>query len=187
MTPQQIHNYFVTNFDEEPVDDSDKYNQEFFQNSSAFPNIPPVVNASKADIDHMLGQWDVEGLAAGMGRMAVDETSSSSSGPEETSAGSSEEADLFIKPLSNNGTVASTSQDGRVKLLVAVSPSSSSAQVGPSSPAPPAAAAAPAAPAGASLQVPRAAPITRSTSEKVPSRSDMMNALRAQWTRHTTK
>lgn len=182
MTPQQIHNYFVTNFDEEPRDDSDKYNQEFFQNSSAFPNIPPVVNASKADIDHMLGQWDVEGLAAGMGRMAVDETSSSSSGPEETSAGSSEEADLFIKPLSNNGTVASTSQDGRVKLLVAVSPSSSSAQVGPPSPA------APAAPAGASLQVPgRAAPITRSTSEKVPSRSDMMNALRAQWTRHTTK
>lgn len=90
-------------------------------------------------------------------------------------------------PLSHNGTLTATGEDGRVRLIVPVSPSGSTSGVGE----PPAELKQ--TPTSTTLKVPGAdslapaAPITRSTSEKVPNRSEMMTALRSQWTRHTTK
>ncbi|XP_018565936.1 capon-like protein isoform X2 [Anoplophora glabripennis] len=84
----------------------------------------------------------------------------------------------FIKPLAQMGTLTTTDTEGRVRVIVPV-PSNSNED------------------AGAllsnlritdDLRLLNGPPITRSTSEKVPNRSELMSQVqRTAWARHTTK
>lgn len=79
----------------------------------------------------------------------------------------------FIKPLSQMGTLTTTDSEGRVRVIVPV-PSNSGEDAGNLM---------------ASLRISDdSRPITRSTSEKVPNRSELMSQVqRTTWARHTTK
>ncbi|XP_045783891.1 carboxyl-terminal PDZ ligand of neuronal nitric oxide synthase protein [Maniola jurtina] len=202
MTNDQIQNYLISKFRDMPftngTDVQPRTNKHFFQNCKAFPHIPPLSHhCSNSDLASLLRQQcsadkssSSDELGAVAQAMSVGHsqnslystsqpTTSKDSSPDSSS---SDEAVPFIMPLSHNGTLTATGEDGRVRLIVPVSPSSSAA--GLTEPAPTVRPT----PVGATLQVPApAAPITRSTSEKVPNRSEMMTALRSQWTRHTTK
>lgn len=202
MSNEDIQNYLIEKFQKfdfgsentEPSPSAYSSNQHFFQNSRAFPNIPLLTNhysssdlASLLDNQHYeeneLGEFGgvAQPMIVGHSQNSLSDTS------KDSSPTSSEEGVPFIMPLSHNGTLAATGEDGRVRLIVPVSPSPSSSEVvSIKIEAPPES-------SGATLKVPEAdrpnpsGPITRSTSEKVPNRSEMMTALRAQWTRHTTK
>lgn len=206
MTDEEIQNYLIEKFqsidfdneNKEPSPSAFSSNQHFFQNSRAFPHIPPLTNHySNSDLASLLDNqiYEENGLLEEFGLMAqpmnVDHSQNSFTDSKDTSKDSSptssEEGMPFIMPLSHNGTLAATGEDGRVRLIVPVSPSPSTSDVvSIKIEAPPES-------SGATLKVPDAdrpnpsGPITRSTSEKVPNRSEMMTALRAQWTRHTTK
>lgn len=196
MTNEQIQNYLIEKFQSMPFlnGQGEDDNREFYQNSNAFPHIPPISSHfSNSDLASLLNNQmmgssdDCGGLAQAMsiGHSQNSLYSSQDSSSKDSSPDSSSEDGMpYIMPLSHNATLKATGNDGRVRLIVPVSPSESAADVaeargGPSTSG-----------AGSSLQVPgdgQAAPITRSTSEKVPNRSELMAALRAQWTRHTTK
>lgn len=204
MTNEEIQNYLIEKFqrfdfeNKEPSPSAFSSNQHFFQNSRAFPNIPPLANHySNSDLASLLDNqpYEENGLLGEFGVMAQpmvvgysqNSLTDSKDTSKDSSPTSSEEGVPFIMPLSHNGTLAATGEDGRVRLIVPVSPSASSSDVvSIKIEAPPES-------SGATLKVPDAdhsnpaGPITRSTSEKVPNRSEMMTALRAQWTRHTTK
>ncbi|VVC88182.1 unnamed protein product [Leptidea sinapis] len=191
MTNEQIQNYLITKFEDMTFSKDDNPScQQYYQNSNAFPNIPPIVNNySNSDLESLLNQYKMNSSPEELGAaqaMSIGHSQSSlysqpSSSPDSSS---SDEADgvPFILPLSHGATLATTGHDGRVRLVVPVTPSESSSNVADSTE-----------PSGPSLTVPDAghlapgAPITRSTSEKLPHRSEMMLALRSQWTRHTTK
>ncbi|XP_050683229.1 capon-like protein isoform X1 [Leptidea sinapis] len=191
MTNEQIQNYLITKFEDMTFSKDDNTScQQYYQNSNAFPNIPPIVNNySNSDLESLLNQYKMNSSPEELGAaqaMSIGHSQSSlysqpSSSPDSSS---SDEADgvPFILPLSHGATLATTGHDGRVRLVVPVTPSESSSNVADSTE-----------PSGPSLTVPDAghlapgAPITRSTSEKLPHRSEMMLALRSQWTRHTTK
>lgn len=216
MSNDQIQNYLISKFQNmggfpngqanETKPSNINYNQQFFQNSNAFPTIPPLTSHySNSDLANLLykdmctSNDELGNLAQAMSVGQSDNslysnsqpTTSKDSSPE---GSSSDEGAPFIMPLSHNCTLTATGEDGRVRLIVPVSPSESASDVVESQ------AEAQASSQGASgltLRVPGqdrpgallapAAPITRTTSEKVPNRSEMMTALRSQWTRHTTK
>lgn len=84
----------------------------------------------------------------------------------------------FIKPLAQMGTLTTTDTDGRVRVIVPV-PSNSNEDAGTLL---------------SNLRITddlrllNGPPITRSTSEKVPNRSELMSQVqRTAWARHTTK
>lgn len=185
------------------------YNQQFFQNCNAFPTIPPLTNHySNSDLASLLNHKvykDMSSSTDDFGDLAQamsvgqsenslysnsQPTTSKDSSPD---GSSSDEGAPFIMPLSHNGTLTATGEDGRVRLIVPVSPSESTSDVVEAKAEEAQGA------SGHTLKVPGqeparagtllapAAPITRTTSEKVPNRSEMMTALRSQWTRHTTK
>ena len=220
MTNDQIQNYLISKFQNmggfPNGNDASKppapinYNQQFFQNCNAFPTIPPLSNHySNSDLASLLNHQlykeicssndELGNLAQAMS-VGQSENSLYSNNSQPTTSkdsspdgSSSDEGAPFIMPLSHNGTLTATGEDGRVRLIVPVSPSESSSDVVEAQVEPQGA-------SGHSLRVPGqaagqapgallapAAPITRTTSEKVPNRSEMMTALRSQWTRHTTK
>ncbi|XP_028171970.1 capon-like protein [Ostrinia furnacalis] len=206
MTNEQIQNYLISKFQDMggfPNDFTEKKiaNQQFFQNCNAFPNIPPLTNHySHTDIASLLNHSVykhksnsteelgaiAQAMSLGHSENSLFSNSQASTSKDSTpDAFSSDDGLPFIMPLSHNGTLTATGDDGRVRLIVPVSPSESASDVAdlPSDTQ---------GHSGVSLKVPDrltapAAPITRSTSEKVPNRSEMMTALRSQWTRHTTK
>ncbi|CAH0684648.1 unnamed protein product [Chilo suppressalis] len=204
MTNEQIQNYLISKFQDMGgfplVPETKTNNQQFFQNCNAFPNIPPLTNHySHTDIASLLNHnvykeksssTDELGAMAQAMSLGHSENSLCSNSQATTSkdstpeAFSSDEGVAFIMPLSHNGTLTATGDDGRVRLIVPVSPSGSTSDIGdiPNETQ---------SYSGVTLKVPErlspAAPITRTTSEKVPNRSEMMTALRSQWTRHTTK
>lgn len=206
MTNEEIQNYLIEKFQrfdfgsdiKEPSPSAFSSNQHFFQNSRAFPNIPPLTNHySNSDLASLLDNqpYEENSLLGDFGVMtqpmvvghSPNSLTNSKDTSKDSSPTSSEEGVPFIMPLSHNGTLTATGEDGRMRLIVPVSPSPSSSDVvNIKIEAPPES-------SGATLKVPDAdrpnpaGPITRSTSEKVPNRSEMMTALRAQWTRHTTK
>ncbi|XP_045510152.1 carboxyl-terminal PDZ ligand of neuronal nitric oxide synthase protein isoform X2 [Colias croceus] len=195
MSNEQIQSYLISKFKDIMVDndrDTKAKGQLFYQNTNAFPNIPPLKShLSNSDISSLLKNKTADEIEAMAQAMSFGNSQSSLSGSSDTSSSSSSSSDSsssefagpFIRPLSHSGTLTATGQDGRVRLIVPVSPSESTAEVAEPQ----------AGPSGATLSVPGpsqlapGAPITRSTSEKVPNRSDLMAALRSQWTRHTTK
>lgn len=208
MSNEEIQNYLISKFQdmggfsEETSPKKFNANQQFYQNSNAFPNIPPLTNHySAADLASLLGHSAyaepqtgaaeaallAQAMSVGHSENSLFSPSQDSSSKESTADDcSSDEGGIpFIMPLSHNGLLTATGSDGRVRLIVPVSPSESVAEVRPPAPAPALNPPAPA-PAPTLLAVP-AAPITRTTSEKVPNRSEMMTALRSQWARHTTK
>ncbi|CAH0578039.1 unnamed protein product [Chrysodeixis includens] len=199
------------------------YNQQFFQNCNAFPTIPPLTNHySNSDLASLLNHKVYKDMCSStddFGELAQamsvgqsenslysnsQPTTSKDSSPD---GSSSDEGAPFIMPLSHNGTLTATGEDGRVRLIVPVSPSESTSDVGEAKAeeaqgasghtlrvpgqeparAGGSGSAGTSAGAGAGALLAPAAPITRTTSEKVPNRSEMMTALRSQWTRHTTK
>lgn len=221
MTNEQIQNYLISKFQNmggfpnggEPVPVSKpaptiNYNQQFFQNCNAFPSIPPLASHySNTDLANLLSQQgykDIGGSNEEFGNLAqamsvaqsenslYSNSQQSSSKDSSPDGSSSEDGAPFIMPLSHNCTLTATGEDGRVRLIVPVSPSESTSDVVETQAEPQ-----PSSSSGHTLRVPGqerpgtllapAAPITRTTSEKVPNRSEMMSALRAQWTRHTTK
>ncbi|CAH2103890.1 unnamed protein product [Euphydryas editha] len=206
MTNDQIQNYLISKFQDmaftNGTETKSNQGKQFYQNCNAFPNIPPLTNHySNSDLASLLSHQaykekfsssdEVGAIAQAMSigqsqnsLYSTSHTTSKDSSPDEMS---SDDSIPFIMPLSHNGTLAATGNDGRVRLIVPVSPSESTSDVGGQQTE-----------AkdnlGSTLKVPGAeqtlapaAPITRSTSEKVPNRSEMMTALRSQWTRHTTK
>ncbi|CAF4751098.1 unnamed protein product [Pieris macdunnoughi] len=197
MSNEQIQNYLISKFQDLNFGDDDKWNQQFYQNCNAFPNIPPLMNHySNSDLssllNHQVYNQNSKSLdeAGAMAQMSIGHsqnslysTSQSTTSKDSSPDLSSDEGMAFIMPLSHNGTLAATSDDGRVRLIVPISPSESTSDFGEITDIKE--------PTGATLKVPgaeaSAAPITRTTSEKVPNRSEMMTALRSQWTRHTTK
>ncbi|CAH0703450.1 unnamed protein product [Spodoptera exigua] len=219
MTNEQIQNYLISKFQNmggfpnggeatnKPAP-TINYNQQFFQNCNAFPSIPPLTSHySNTDLANLLNQQgykDIGGSTEEFGQLAqamsvaqsenslYSNSQQSSSKDSSPDGSSSEDGAPFIMPLSHNCTLTATGEDGRVRLIVPVSPSESTSEVGE-----PQAEPQPSSSSGHTLRVPGqerpgtllapAAPITRTTSEKVPNRSEMMTALRAQWTRHTTK
>ncbi|XP_026759635.2 capon-like protein isoform X1 [Galleria mellonella] len=208
MTNEQIQNYLISKFQDmggfsnsnAETKSSSSSNQQFFQNSNAFPNIPPLTNHySNSDLASLMNHkvykdicnsTDELGTLAQAMSVGQSENSLYSNSQPTTSkdstpdAFSSDDGVPFIMPLSHNGTLTATSEDGRVRLIVPVSPSESVSDVVDLQPEAQTS-------SGMSLKVPEllapAAPITRTTSEKVPNRSEMMAAMRSQWTRHTTK
>ncbi|KOB76703.1 Dystrophin-like protein 1, partial [Operophtera brumata] len=207
MSNEQIQDYLITRFEEMggfpnqtnklPAKSTFNANQQYYQNCQAFPNIPPLVNHySNSDLQSLLSH-SVFNEPARSVHLAMSEGQSDNSlfspdtpdyrdsSSKDSSDSSSEEGISFIKPLSHNGTLTATGEDGRVRLIVPVSPSESVSDV--AEPVPPPGG------SGNTLTVPGCAgvapnaPITRTTSEKVPNRSEMMTAMRQQWTRHTTK
>ncbi|XP_063632834.1 capon-like protein isoform X1 [Cydia splendana] len=206
MTNEQIQNYLIAKFQNVNTDgtgDSPINNNNgtlkhspFYQNRNAFPNVPPVIdNFNNGDIADLLniepysrhiGENNLEqAMSVGQSEVSLYSASQATTSKDSTpEACSSDDGVPFIMPLSHNGTLTATGEDGRVRLIVPVSPSGSTSDVPEMRPE--------TAPQGNTLTVPGAsvayaAPITRSTSEKVPNHSHMMTALRQQWTRHTTK
>lgn len=83
----------------------------------------------------------------------------------------------FIKPLSQIGTLTTTDPEGRLRVLVPVTGHPDEAANLMTNLR-----------LGDELRVNGPAPITRSTSEKVPNRSELMSQVqRTMWARHTTK
>ncbi|XP_026727775.1 carboxyl-terminal PDZ ligand of neuronal nitric oxide synthase protein isoform X4 [Trichoplusia ni] len=223
MSNDQIQNYLITKFQNmggfpngnsnsngnEQKSSNINYNQQFFQNCNAFPTIPPLTNHySNSDLASLLNHKvykdmcsstdDFGDLAQAMSVGQSENSLYSNSQPTTSKdsspdGSSSDEGAPFIMPLSHNGTLTATGEDGRVRLIVPVSPSESTSDVVEAKAEEAQGA------SGHTLRVPGqeaaragtllapAAPITRTTSEKVPNRSEMMTALRSQWTRHTTK
>lgn len=212
MTNEQIQNFLISKFQdmggfpdsasEQNANNAGKH-QQCYQNRNAFPGIPLLANhCSDTDLASIMNYPVYKEMGGSTEEIAVlaqpmsvtqsensicsnsHESTSKDSSPDEGS--SSDDGVPFIMPLSHNGTLTATGEDGRVRLIVPVSPSGSSSTVPETRPEPQA-------PAGSTLKVPgtdretTSGPITRSTSEKVPNRSEMMTALRSQWTRHTTK
>lgn len=208
MTNEQIQHYLISKFQDmggfpNKGKEIKKSNQHFYQNSNAFPNIPPLTNHySNSDLASLMNHKvykDVfdstdelcaiaQAMSVGQSENSLFSISQTTTSKDSTpDAVSSDEGMPFIKPLSHNCTLTATGEDGRVRLIVPVSPSESTSEV-PETQAEPQGA------YGQTLKVPGqdcllapATPISRSTSEKVPNRSEMMTALRSQWTRHTTK
>ncbi|CAK1554825.1 unnamed protein product [Leptosia nina] len=202
MSNEQIQNYLIAKFQDMAFGDEDaksNNNQHFYQNCNAFPNIPPLTNHySNSDLSSLLNHQvynqsskssDEQGamaqaMSVGHSQNSLYSTSQASTSKDSSpDALSSDDGMAFIMPLSHNGTLTATGDDGRVRLIVPVSPSESTSDIAEALPEKEK--------FGATLKVPGAeapaAPITRTTSEKVPNRSEMMTALRSQWTRHTTK
>ncbi|XP_047524133.1 capon-like protein isoform X1 [Pieris napi] len=197
MSNEQIQNYLISKFQDLNFEDDDKWNQQFYQNSNAFPNIPPLTNHySNSDLSSLLNHQvynqnsksseeagAMAQMSIGHSQNSLYSTSQPTTSKDSSPDLSSDEGMAFIMPLSHNGTLAATGDDGRVRLIVPISPSESTSDFGeiPDIKEP----------TGATLKVPgaeaAAAPITRTTSERVPNRSEMMTELRSQWTRHTTK
>lgn len=96
---------------------------------------------------------------------------------------SQEDEGQFIKPLSQSEPVTTTESDGRVRVIVPVTETESALRLEP----PPSKRRE--SPIRRNLNLPNGPPfITRSTSEKVPNRSELMSQVqRTQWARHTTK
>lgn len=207
MTNEEIQNYLITKFQDmggfpntTPKKTSFNANQQFYQNSNAFPNIPPLTNHySNADIASLIYKEPcsssdnlaplAQGMSVGHSENSLMSNSPDSSKDSSPDAFSSDDGIPFIMPLSHKGTLKATDEDGRVRLIVPVSPSESVSDV----PNLPIQVSQPTS-SGNTLKVPTSerlvalnAPITRTTSEKVPNKSEMMTALRSQWTRHTTK
>lgn len=114
--------------------------------------------------------------------------STNTSSDSSSNSDSSDEDVAFIKPLSHNATLTATGEDGKVRLIVPVSPTSSTTNMVPKETSTQKKSSQTLKVPGAENTVPTSqGAITRTTSEKVPNRSEMMTALRAQWTRHTTK
>ncbi|XP_053623936.1 capon-like protein isoform X1 [Plodia interpunctella] len=206
MTNEQIQNYLISKFQDMggfpngAAEMKMNPNPQFFQNCKAFPNIPPLTNHySNSDLDSLLNHQtfkdrcnssdELATLAQAMSVSHSDNSLFSNSQPTTSKNStpddySSDDGVPFIMPLSHNGTLTATGEDGRVRLIVPVSPSESASDVADSKTEIPST-------SGTNLKVPQllapAAPITRTTSEKVPNRSEMMAAMRSQWTRHTTK
>ncbi|XP_048006643.1 uncharacterized protein LOC125241967 isoform X1 [Leguminivora glycinivorella] len=207
MTNEQIQNYLIAKFQNVSTDgiaespgnnnNTTLKHSPFYQNRNAFPNVPPVIdNFNNGDITDLLNVEPYsahmdnnleQAMSVGQSEVSLYNASQATTSKDSTPDGcSSDDSVPFIMPLSHNGTLTATGEDGRVRLIVPVSPSGSVSDV-PEARADPAPA-----PPGNTLAVPGAsvayaAPITRSTSEKVPNHSHMMTALRQQWTRHTTK
>lgn len=198
MSNEDVQNYLITKFEDMggfPDDTSLKKfdaNQEFYQNSNAFPNIPPLRNHYSAEELESVLARDVytERSETGLAQaMSVGHSENSLFSPSRDSSSkdstldecSSDSESGFIMPLSHKDTLTAMGSDGRLRLIVPVSPAESATEVCETPPQP--------RPLPTLLTVPAAAaaPITRSTSEKVPNRSEAMTALRSQWTRHTTK
>lgn len=210
MTNDQIQNYLISKFQNmggySNGDTNTNINktQQFYQNSNAFPNIPPLTNhCSNTDLASLMNNQHAykEGcgsteefiafaqpMSVGHSEMSLCSNSQATTSKDSTpDAFSSDDGIPFIMPLSHNGTLTATGEDGRVRLIVPVSPSGSTSDV-------PDVQVIVQTPSAATLKVPgsdrmqtQGGPIARSTSEKVPNRSEMMTALRSQWTRHTTK
>ncbi|KAG6446539.1 capon-like protein [Manduca sexta] len=211
MTNEQIQNYLISKFqdmggfpngnDRKP---SINANQQFFQNCNAFPHIPPLTNHYSSNdlaslLNHQaykdlcgsdqLGATAAQAMSLGQSENSLCSNSQATTSKDSSPEGFSSDDGLpFIMPLSHNGTLTATDDDGRIRLIVPVSPSESTSEVAVEVHPEPQTS------SGHTLNVPGAdcpsapgAPITRSTSEKVPNRSEMMTALRSQWTRHTTK
>lgn len=209
MTNEEIQTFLIDQFQNMDVKSEGEKpafnnNQHYFQNSNAFPSIPILTNHySDMDLTNLTQEMPKKnGLSAdnlnapkaqavfqqpegAMYSFSSTDTSKDSS-PDEVS---SDDAASFIMPLSHNATLTATGEDGKVRLIVPVSPSSSSTHVVQIH-------SEPQDHSGRTLTVPdntRALPttqpsvITRTTSEKVPNRSELMAAIRSQWTRHTTK
>ncbi|XP_063373622.1 carboxyl-terminal PDZ ligand of neuronal nitric oxide synthase protein isoform X2 [Cydia amplana] len=206
MTNEQIQNYLIAKFQNvntdgtagSPINNNNGTlkHSPFYQNRNAFPNVPPVIdNFNNGDIGDLLniepysihiGENNLEqAMSVGQSEVSLYSASQATTSKDSTpDACSSDDGVPFIMPLSHNGTLTATGEDGRVRLIVPVSPSGSTSDVPEMR--------AETTPQGNTLTVPGAsvayaAPITRSTSEKVPNHSHMMTALRQQWTRHTTK
>ncbi|XP_013179535.1 PREDICTED: uncharacterized protein LOC106126422 [Papilio xuthus] len=202
MTSEEIQDYLIKKFQSMKFlnDQGDNNNQEFYQNTQGFPDIP-LLKSDFTDSDLLAllntqlaqeGSCSSEEISALAHAMSIgvsqnsSDSSSDSSSKDSSGDSSSEDGQPYIMPLSHNITLKATGEDGRVRLIVPVSPSESADDVPEKKSAGPSAGTS----AGSSLQVPgqsAAAPITRSTSEKVPNKSELMAAIRAQWTRHTTK
>ncbi|XP_026500864.1 capon-like protein isoform X1 [Vanessa tameamea] len=205
MTNEQIQNYLISKFQDmnftNVTDMNTSPNKQFYQNCNAFPNIPPLANHySNSDLVSLLNHQAykdkfsssdefamAQAMSIGQSQNSLYSTSHTTSKDSSPDDISSDDGIPFIMPLSHNGTLTATGNDGRVRLIVPVSPSESTSEVGETQTEAKGS-------LGATLKVPGAehslapaAPITRSTSEKVPNRSEMMTALRSQWTRHTTK
>lgn len=218
MTNEQIQNYLITKFQnmtaysqETENNAVSNSNQQFFQNSNAFPNIPPLTNHySNMNLSSILNcnrpasprnrnghSTDDSDLAHGsQGQINLMQSQNSifslstapTSKDSTPDAFSSDDGVPFIMPLSHNATLKATGEDGRIRLIVPVSPSGSVSDVVKLQTAQQDL-------SGHTLRVPsndRLLPttqsvITRTTSEKVPNRSELMAAMRSQWTRHTTK
>ncbi|XP_047543855.1 capon-like protein isoform X2 [Vanessa atalanta] len=205
MTNEQIQNYLISKFQDmnftNVTDMNTSPNKQFYQNCNAFPHIPPLANHySNSDLVSLLNHQAykdkfsssdefamAQAMSIGQSQNSLYSTSHTTSKDSSPDDISSDDGIPFIMPLSHNGTLTATGNDGRVRLIVPVSPSESTSEVGETQ-------AEAKGSLGATLKVPGAehslapaAPITRSTSEKVPNRSEMMTALRSQWTRHTTK
>ncbi|XP_041987926.1 capon-like protein isoform X3 [Aricia agestis] len=203
MTNDQIQEYLISKFQDVNVNNNNEayMNKQYFQNSKAFPNIPPLINHfSNSELANLMTKqiYDdqfktseeissmIQAMSVSQSQNSLDSDSDSSSSS--SSDGSSDDDVPFIMPLSHKGTLQAKGNDGKVRLIVPVSPSESTSKVANENkeeekPV-----------YAVTLKVPvlentlaPPAPITRSTSEKVPNRSEMMTALRAQWTRHTTK
>lgn len=200
MSNDQIQNYLISKFQDMEV----MKNKQFYQNSNAFPNIPPLTNHySNSDIASLMNHKSfkenhssnedignvAQAMSVGQSQNSLYSTSqptttSNDSSPDGTS---SDESIPFIMPLSHKATLTATANDGRVRLIVPVSPSESFSEINAEKHEAKDSYA-------ATLKVPSAGhslaptgPITRTTSEKVPNHSETMTAVRAQWARHTTK
>lgn len=208
MSNEQIQNYLISKFQDMTFTNGDtkvNNNKQFYQNCNAFPHIPPLTNHfSNSDLATLLNHQIyndkfnsseeygtlAQAMSIGQSQNSLYSTSQATTSKDSSPDGlSSDDGIPFIMPLSHNGTLTATGNDGRVRLIVPISPSESTSDVGEPSKVEVDVKSN----SGMTLKVPGAeslapaAPITRSTSEKVPNRSEMMTALRAQWTRHTTK
>ncbi|XP_072930618.1 uncharacterized protein [Epargyreus clarus] len=202
MSNEQIQEYLISKFQDMGVNGPEpdpNTHKQFYQNSNAFPNIAPLTNHySNNDLANLLNQkayqekfGSIDELGQAAQAMSLGQSqnslfsnsdSSSSSSPDL----SSDDGIPYIMPLSHNPTITTTGDDGRIRVIVPVSPSESTTDVPETQPEPSTSTS-----HGNTLQVPEsqaaAASITRTTSEKVPNRSELMAAIRSQWTRHTTK
>ncbi|XP_013140006.1 PREDICTED: uncharacterized protein LOC106104485 [Papilio polytes] len=197
MTSEEIQEYLIKKFQSIKFlnDQSDDDSQPFYQNRQAFPDIP-LLDSEFTDtelVNLLTTQLAQDGscsaeeasalaLALGMGNFQISSESSSSSSKDTSSECSSDEGHPYIMPLSHSIAVKARGQNGRMQLIVPVSPTGSVKNVsGAKNAAPGGASSVPV--AGSSP----ASPITRTTSEKVSNRSELMASIREKWTRHTTK
>lgn len=138
MTNEQIQNYLISKFQDmggftnEESKATFKNEQQFYQNSNAFPNIPPLTNHfSNTDLASLVNHkaynsiFSTEELAAAAQSMSLGQsenslfsnsqgTTSKDSSPE---GFSSDDGIPFIMPLSHNGTLTATGDDGKVRLI----------------------------------------------------------------------
>lgn len=139
------------------------------------PNFPPRVSQQSSYSGSPTNRTSVEAVSS-----KPSDSTAKPAGEEQA-----EDESQFIKPLSQNEPVTTTESDGRVRVIVPVTEAESSTSLRLDPP--------PSrrreSPIRRNLNLPNGPPfITRSTSEKVPNRSELMSQVqRTQWARHTTK